>query len=141
MAKTFSTIVDLQSYVQSACEDAVCETAEAAMAKLRECIEGQYYDDPEFYPEFYRRTEKFLDSAAWQLLSPTSAEVGIDTDSMQYRNDFSAKQIVEWASESRHGKYIQTGTEDFWSVFINWCDENLIRLLRQNLQKHGIKTK
>lgn len=141
MAKTFSTIADLQACIQSACEDAVCETAEAAMVKLRECIEEQYYDDPEFYPEFYRRTEKFLNSAAWQLLSPTSAAVGVDTNSMQYRNDFSTKQIVEWASESKHGKYIQTGTEDFWSVFIKWCDENLIKLLRQNLQKHGIKTK
>ena len=143
MAKTFSTIADLQTYIRSACEDAVCETAETAMAKLRECIEDQYYDDPEFYPEFYRRTEEFLNSAAWQLLSPTSAEVGINTAYMQYKNGFDPKRVVEWASESKHGSSWRntTNTEDFWSVFIKWCDENLIKLLRQNLQKHGIRTK
>lgn len=142
MTKTFSTIADLQSYIQSACEDAVCETAKTAMEKLQECIETQYYDDPEFYPEFYCRTEEFLNSATWQLLSSTSAEVGVDTAYMRYKNGFDPKQVVEWASESMHGSWkYQTNTEDFWSVFLKWCDENLIKLLRQNLQKHGIKAK
>ena len=142
MAQSFTNLRQLQQHLQSVCRQAVCDTAEAAMNKLKECVEEQYYNDPDFYPEFYRRTEEFLNSAAWQLLSPTSAQVSIDTALMHYKNNFSPTQIVEWAGQSMHGgELYQTDTQDFWSAFLEWCDQNLIQLLRQNLQKHGINLK
>lgn len=142
MAKTFSTLIDLQTYVQKACTEAINDTAVMVIDKLKECIDTQYYDDTEFYPEFYRRTETFLESAAYQLLSSNSAEIYVDTAGMHYKNSFDPETVVEWASQSMHGGDIyKTGTQDFWSVFIDWCNENLLDLLKVNLQKHGIKTK
>lgn len=52
--------------------------SEIVCDKLRECINEQYYNDPEFYPNIYRRTEAFLNSAAYEMLGKDSAKVGID---------------------------------------------------------------
>ena len=62
--------------------------------------------------------------------------------SMHYKNGFSARQVVDWAKESMHGSPLyQTDTEDFWSVFIEWADDNVPLLLRSELKKQGLNVK
>ena len=135
-------MVGIHNYVKKACEEAVQETADIAHRKLQECISEQYYNDPEFSPKFYKRTEEFLNHAAYQILSSGTAEIYVDTEGMHYKNNFNAWQVVEWASMSMHGgeKY-KTSTMDFWTAFIEWCDNNLISVLKTNLRKHGVSIK
>jgi len=129
----------LQSYLEKICETAVRETAKTVKEELTRCIDMQYYSDPGFYPNVYKRTEKFLNSVAVQMLSGQVAEVYVDIEGMHYKNNFSSHQVVTWASESKHGAdYYQTSTQDFWTTFVKWCDENLLVLLKVNLMKYGI---
>lgn len=142
MAKTFTTMVELQNYLESACEKAVKDTAQVAKEMLYQCVDEQYYGDPKFYPNVYQRTEEFLSHITSQLLSSNSAKVYIDIDGMHYKNGFSPWQVVSWASESKHGAdYYQTDTMDFWTRFIEWCNDNLVNLLKNNLRKYGLKIK
>ena len=137
---TFKNLGQLEDYLNTACNKAIDKTAKAAQEKLKECIDTQYYKDPSFYPNVYKRTQEFLNHAAYQLLTSKSAEVYIDIEGMHYKNSFSAWQVVSWASESKHGAdYYQTDTTDFWTVFIEWCNDNLLNLLITNLKQAGLK--
>ena len=140
MAKSFNTVVEIQNYIESACEKAILETSKTAQEELTRCIQEQYYNDPGFYPNVYERTETLLRSATYQMLSKTSSEIYVDIQGMHYKNGFSPWQVVSWASESKHGaEYYQTDTQDFWTTFIDWANKNLINILKQNLRKNGIK--
>lgn len=140
--KVFRTTVELQGYVESLCAKAIQETAETVKNELYRCVDEQYYNDPHFYPNVYQRTEEFLSHVAYQMLSSNSAEVYVDVEGMHYKNGFDPWQVVSWASESKHGAdYYQTDTEDFWSTFIDWCNDNLINILKNNLKKYGLTVK
>ncbi|MDE5830622.1 MAG: hypothetical protein K2H53_02870 [Clostridia bacterium] len=120
----------------------VQNVAKIVCDKLWECIDKQYYNDPGFYPNIYKRTETFLNSVTYEMLGKNSARVGIDIAGMHYKNGFSARQVVDWAKESMHGAPMyQTATEDFWSVFIEWADENIPELLKSELKKNGLNVK
>lgn len=140
VTKTFTQFVQLQAMIEPMITKALMSTSRILAEKLRESIDSQYYNDPSFYPNLYRRTNKFLDSASYQLIGKNMAEIFVDTDMMNYSNGFDADQVVEWAGNSQHGAdYYQTDTEDFWSVFESFCEENAIKILRQELQKQGLK--
>lgn len=121
---------------------AVKNVAEQVCEKLHDCIEEQYYNDHGFYPNVYERTEVFLNSAAYEILSSNSARVGIDIASMHYKNGFSARQVVDWARQSMHGSSLyKTDTEPFWDVFIEWADKNVLLLLKEELRKQKLNVK
>ena len=133
---------DLKKQVDIACGKAVEATAITMMNKLQDCINEQYYKDPEFYPNVYKRTMTFFNHVAYDMLTSNKAQIYVDIEGMHYKNNFSPWQVVSWAAESKHGAdYYQTGTEDFWSVFIEWCNDNLVDLLKSNLRKQGINIK
>lgn len=141
-AKVFSSPVELKNYLQVLCDQAVKDTAEEAKKQLTNCINIQYYKDPEFYPNVYKRTNTFLTSAACQLISGGTAEIFIDAEGMHYKNGFNSWKIINWASESKHGADLyQTTTPNFWSTYIEWCNDNLIDLLKKNLRKVGLSVK
>lgn len=140
MAKTFSTMVQLQAMIQPLITKAIMAASVRITRELRNIVDEQYYKDPEFYPNIYCRTNMFLDSASYQLLGKNMAEIGINTDEMHYRNGFDPDQVVEWASESKHGAdYFQTSTTDFWTVFEDWADKNVMKILREELVNQGLK--
>lgn len=133
---------DLKKQVENACNNAVEATAITVMNKLHDCIDEQYYKDPGFYPNVYQRTYTFFNHVAYDMLSSNSAKIYVDIEGMHYKNNFSPLKVVQWASESKHGAdYYQTDTEDFWSVFIEWCNENLLDLLKKNLRNQGLNVK
>ncbi len=137
--KTYSALVnELNKRVTVSVQN----VAKIVCDKLRECVDEQYYQDSGFYPNVYKRTEAFLNSATYEMLGKGTARVGIDTTGMHYKNGFSARQVVEYAKESMHGAPMyQTDTEDFWSVFIEWADENVPKLLKSELKKNGLNVK
>ena len=139
---TFKSLVDIQNYIESSCAKAVKDTAKEAEKELKKCIQKQYYNDPYFYPNVYQRTEMFLNSVASKMLSNDSSEVYVDIEGMHYKNGFSSWQVVSWASESKHGsENYQTPTQDFWTTFIEWCNNNLLNILKSNLIKYGLNPK
>lgn len=137
--RSYSALVD---EINKAVTVAVRNVAKVVCDKLHDCINEQYYLDSGFYPNIYDRTETFLNHAAYKMISDKSALIGVDTSSMHYKNGFSAKQVVEWASQSMHGSPLyQTNTKDFWSVFIEWADENVPQLLKDELKRQGLNVK
>lgn len=139
--KTFTSFVQMEKVLNHAITEAVRYSAQRITKKLKECIDEQYYHDSEFFPNVYDRTETFLKSATYTLLSGNSAEIFIDGDGMHYKNGFDPWQIISWASDSMHGSPLyQTSTEDFWTTFINWMNDNALIILREELKKQGIKT-
>ena len=138
--KTFTQLVQLQAVMEPMITTALMSTARILAGKLRESIDEQYYQDPEFYPNIYKRTFRFLDSASYQLIGKNMAQIFVDTDSMSYYNGFDPDKVVEYASKSQHGaEYYQTSTENFWAVFETYCEENAIPILKSELQKAGLK--
>ena len=139
MAKIIKSMNDLKGCIDSICKKAIHDTAKEVEAKLRQCIQEQYYNDSEFYPNVYERTETFLNSVASQMLSSNLAQIYIYIEGMHYKNNFSPCQVVSWASESKHGAdYYQTTTIDFWTTFTNWCNGNLLDILKKNFKKYGL---
>ena len=63
--KTFTTMVELQGYIENLCTKAIKDTAKEATDELYRCVDEQYYKDPEFYPNVYNRTETFLCRSRW----------------------------------------------------------------------------
>lgn len=142
MAKIIRSYSALVNEINKCVTVAVKNVAEEVCKKLHDCIDEQYYNDPEFYPNVYQRTETFLTHAVYKMMGNNSAIVGVDTSAMHYKNGFSARQIVEWASESMHGSPLyQTTTESFWDVFIDWADKNVPKLLKDELMKQGLNVK
>ena len=140
MVKIIRSYSALVEEVTKAVTIAVRNVAHEVCNKLHDCISEQYYLDPGFYPNVYKRTETFLNSAAYRMISDKSAIIGVDISSMHYKSGFSAKQIGEWASKSMHGSPLyQTSTNDFWSEFITWADANVPQLLKNELKRQGLK--
>jgi hypothetical protein len=138
--KTFTSTVQIQQYVNTVIQKAIMTASVRITKELRNIIDEQYYQDPEFYPNVYRRVNMFLDSASYELIGSNMAEIGINTDEMHYYNGFDPDTVVEYAANSQHGSPLyQTDTVDFWSTFEQWCEENVIKILRQELQNQGLK--
>lgn len=121
---------------------AIENVAKIVCNKLMDCIDKQYYNDPGFYPNVYKRTETFLQSATYEMLGSNSAQIGIDSDSMYYKTGFPGRTVVELASKSMHGsERYQTNTESFWDVFEEWCNDNIFKLLKNELRNQGLNVK
>nr|WP_024835403.1 hypothetical protein [Clostridium sp. 12(A)] len=127
----------LDDYLQEACDVAIEKVAKIVRDKLEEFILEDFYNT--YSPLFYARTYAFLKSPKYSILGNTTAEVFIDTDVMQYLG-ISGEDVANLASFGFHGS-IEIFREGFyWSDFINWCNENVPRLLKIELKKQGINT-
>jgi hypothetical protein len=136
-AKTFTTMVQIQDYIEHKCTEAVRYAMQRCVEKLREYIDEDYYE--QFVPDFYTRTRQFYKSATATLLSATSAEIGIDYSMMNYGSYWDGEVQTEFASRGYHGTTeIQTDGR-FWDDFVAWMDENAIDILRQELLRQGLK--
>ena len=157
MAKTFTTMVELENYVGHLCTEAIRHAMQRCVKQLRTYIDEDYYK--QYEPLFYKpRTMEFFKSATATLLSPTSAEIGIDDDYFNYeyparymmfengggtdRNvsgHWTGEDQVNMAAHGYHGSYdIQTEGR-FWDDFSEWMNENAIRILREELEIQGLK--
>ena len=148
MAKTFSTMVSLQNYVESACSKAVKETSNILVEKLKDLIQTRYYDL--FDPNVYIRTEAFLRSAVANMIDSNTASIGIDEAFMDYQYPANYRlqdsTIGHWTGEDQanmaergyHGTYYIHTDGHYWSEFVQWCDKNAISILRENLIKAGL---
>ena len=142
MAKTFNTMLELQNYVEHKVTEALRFASQRIREKLKEIIDEQYYNDINFQPSLYVRTEQLLNSATYTMLSSKTAMIYMDADGIWYKNGFDPAQVIEWAGlYSMHGgEMYQTSTTPFWEVFMDWCNGNVLNIVKEELKKVGIKT-
>ena len=138
MAKVFTTIVELQNYMESSCEKAIQNVAKVVRDKLEQFIRKDFYEMCK--PLFYDRTYMFMKSPKYNMLNKNSAEVFIDTDVMHYLG-ISGEDVAQLASYGFHGIIDIFRPGFYWTDFIEWCDNNVPTLMKEELQKQGIQVK
>lgn len=150
MAKVFKTMIELQNHMQKAITKAVENASERVLQELQNYIMEDYYNL--YQPEYYVRTKEFYKSAVAKMLNSNSAEIGISELYMSYQ--YSANYRLQdnsmghWTGEDQvymadagfHGNAYIYRDGHFWKDFEQWCDENAVNILREELQKQGIKT-
>lgn len=138
MAKVFKSIIDINNYIESACEKAIKAVAERMVEELRNYIKEDFYN--KYKPQLYKRSEQLLNSPKYNILDPKTAEIFIDIDSISYLEG-SESEIVKLASLGYHGTINIFRPGMFWEDFIEWCNINVPQLMKQELEKRGIPVK
>lgn len=143
MAKTFTTMVQMQNYLESACAIAVKNTCEELLKVLQYLIDTEFYDA--YDNETYSRTRQFFDSAMTEMLSNTVGMIFMNPDKMDY--PFSGRgwawdgmtQIIE-GNKGIHGGWSTTESlqHHYWTEFEEYCDKNAIKILKQQLKAQGL---
>ena len=145
MAKVFKSIIDVNNYIENACEQAIKAVAERMTEELKSYIQEDFYN--QYSPRFYRRSYQLLKSPKYNMLDPKSAEIFIDIDSIDYligsneRYNYDEADIVKLASLGYHGIIDIFRPGMFWEDFIEWCNKNVPYLMKQELKKQGIPVK
>lgn len=149
--KVFRTPVELKNYMQMLCDKAVKNAANRLLEELQNYIVEDYYI--QYKPIYYERTEKFYKSAIAQMLGKSIASIGIDDLFMDYQyparynnvdgtvGHWTGEDQVQFASRGYHGTTeIQTDGR-FWFDFEDYCNNNAIAILKEELKKVGLSVK
>ena len=141
MAKVFKTVVELQKHTESACRKAVENACNRLLGRLQEIIDDEYYDV--FDPERYKRTYQFWESATTKMLSNTVGQIFMNPNAMHYKVGWSGKAQIESAAKGLHGGWDYEGVSDhkYWEVFIDYCEQNAVKILKEELKAQGIPVK
>ena len=141
MAKTFSTVIELQRHMESACRKAVKNACDRLLGKLQEIIDEEYYDV--FDPERYKRTYQFWESATSEMLSNTCGQVFMNPNAMHYKPGWSGEAQIDSAAKGLHGGWDYEGVSDhkYWEVFMDYCERNAVKILKEELKAQGIPVK
>ena len=142
--KTFTTLVQLEGFIQSACTKAVDNTCKLLLDKLQDFIMSEFYDI--YDSETYSRTYQFYESAMTQMLSDSVGMIFMDANSMNYPFSgngwaWSGQQQLEAANIGSHGGWStdESRQHRFWDAFEEYCDKNAIKILKQQLIAQGLK--
>lgn len=137
--KVFTTMVSLEKYIESACQKAVENACNRLLGTLQELIDSEYYD--QYEPDRYIRSYQFWESATTRMLNATCGEIFMNADAMDYGSFWNGEKQLLYASEGYHGqKYIQTEGR-FWESFIDFCEQNAVKILKEELRKQNINIK
>ena len=117
---------------------AIENVAKEMVNRLREYLIEDFYNM--YDPQEYKRTYQLQDAPTYEMLSKNMAQVFIDMDSMQYR-DATGRDVATLASLGFHGNLNIFRPGFFWADFLNWADENVPRLLKEELKKQGLNVK
>lgn len=110
------------------------QTAIEVHEALQNIIQRYYYDN--YTPKEYVRTGQLLfDSPRIDERDPFETLVGMYIDGINYKED-APDVVINYAMQGFHGSASIIGKKYFhiWKLFIEWCDENLIKIYKQNLQ-------
>ena len=144
MAKVFKTVIDVNNYIESACEKAIKNVAERMTNELESYIREDFYN--QYKPRFYDRTYQLLKSHKYNMINSRSAEVFVDMNAIHYliddpAYDYDKTDIVELASLGYHGTIDIFRPGMFWEDFVEWCNKNVPNLMKQELKRQGIPVK
>lgn len=141
MAKAFKTIIDVNNYIESACEKAIEIVAERMTNELESYIREDFYN--QYRPRFYDRTYQLLKSPKYNMINSRSAEVFVDMNEIHYLIDdpaynYDKTDIVKLASLGYHGTIDIFRPGMFWEDFVEWCNKNVPNLMKSALKSQGV---
>lgn len=140
MAKTFTTTIALKNYLESSCNIAVQNACNRLLGTLQQLIDSEYYDV--YDPVWYNRTYQFWQSAMTQMLSNTCGQIFMNPDAMHYVG-WSGEEQIQAANLGIHGGIITDTTVEhrYWNKFVEYCEKNAVRILKEELKKQGLSVK
>ena len=120
---------------------AVENTCNRLLGSLQEIIETEFYDA--FEPDYYSRTLRFWRSAISKMVSKCCGQVLMDESKMNYNDFWTGEKQIYAASIGSHGNIITNETKQhrFWEVFEEFCEENTMDILKEELKKKGVNVK
>ena len=139
MARTFTSIVELQGAMQQCCTVAIQNACEILLAELQRLIRSEFYD--KYTPSQYDRTDQFFNSAVKEMVTDLCGRVFMDAGRMNYLEPhWTGETQIEAANRGLHGGYIKREGA-YWDSFINYCNKNALTILKQELRKQGLNVK
>lgn len=111
------------------------------LGALQEIIDKEFYDV--FEPDFYHRTYQFWKSATTRMLNQNCGEIFMDKSTMNYNSFWTGEKQLQAASNGSHGGWItdETNKHKFWEVFEEYCENNALRILKEELRRQHINVK
>ena len=102
MARTFTSIVELQGAMEQCCTVAIQNACEILLAELQRLIRSEFYD--QYTPTMYNRTYQFLESATKEMVTDLCGRVFMDAGRMNYLEPHWTGEVqLEAANNSIHG--------------------------------------
>ena len=139
MARTFTSIVELQGAMQQCCTVAIQNACEILLAELQRLIRSEFYD--QYTPTMYNRTYQFLESATKEMVTDLCGRVFMDADRMNYLEPHWTGEVqLEAANNSVHGGILVNGGR-YWDSFMEYCNANALNILKQELRKQGLNVR
>ena len=141
MAIAIKSMNDLKTNLNKRISIAVETACNRLLGSLQEIIDTEFYDV--FTPDYYHRTYQFWSSAVTTMLTENCGEVFMDKSKMDYNTFWTGEIQLQAANIGSHGGIItdETRKHKFWVVFINFCQENAVKILKEELIKSGIPIK
>ena len=139
MARTFTSIVELQGAMEQCCTVAIQNACEILLAELQRLIRSEFYD--QYTPTMYNRTYQFLESATKEMMTDLCGRVFMDAGRMNYLEPHWTGEVqLEAANEGLHGGYIKREGR-YWDSFMEYCNANALNILKQELRKQGLNVR
>ena len=139
MARTFTSIVELQGAMEQCCTVAIQNACEILLAELQRLIRSEFYD--QYTPTMYNRTYQFLESATKEMMTDLCGRVFMDAGRMNYLEPHWTGEVqLEAANRGLHGGYIKREGR-YWDSFMEYCNANALNILKQELRKQGLNVK
>lgn len=138
MATVIKNMNDIKKQIDATCSRAVENACNRLLGSLQQIIDEEFYDV--FDPQYYRRTYQFWKSATTKMLNQTCGQVFMDKSAMNYNNFWTGERQLQSANIGSHGGISTDETKEhrFWDVFIDFCEENCIKILKEELRKQGL---
>ena len=134
--KTYSALVSaMNKNINIAVENA----CNRLLGTLQQLIDTEYYD--QFEPDFYIRSYQFWRSATTKMLTQNCGEIFMDEDAMNYGTYWDGELQLQFASRGYHGTTAIQTEGRFWQTFVDFCEQNAVKILKEELRKQGIQVK
>ncbi len=136
--KTYSALVQAMNKNITIAVENACNRL---LGHLQQIIDTEFYDV--FEPDFYNRTFQFWRSATTKMLNQNCGEVFMDQSAMNYNSFWNGERQLQAAAIGSHGGWTTEETEQhrFWEVFLDFCENNALKILKEELRKQHIDVK
>lgn len=141
MAIAIKSMNELKINLNKRINTAVKIACNRLLGSLQEIIDTEFYDV--FTPDFYHRTYQFWESAVTKMLTENCGEIFMDKSKMNYNSFWTAEKQLYAANVGSHGGIVTEETQKhrFWDTFIDFCHDNAVKILKEELLKCGVPVK
>ena len=108
------------------------QTAIQVHDKLQDILVEYFYNN--YKPNHYKRTYQLIDrSPKIDEYDEFETIVGMYSDGINYEDDVAS--VINLAMQGYHGATSIVGSQHYevWNIFLEWCNENVIKIYKQNL--------